>query len=184
MSAEQLEMLGDARRKAKKIVRAAGIATGSGWTMAAIAAVCILAGVFDVRSLVLGLALAAIAAIELRAARRLRTFDVTAARQLGCNQLGLIGVVTVYAVWSLVATLTGPGPYDEHLAAGGPLADTLGPIDRLTTTVTVCFYVLLVIAAAMMQGGLSAYYFTRSTLVKDYVQRTPEWVVGALRAAA
>ncbi len=57
ISAGQLQLIANARRQARKINRAAGVATFSGWTMVVFAAVSVISGLFSLPALLLGLGL-------------------------------------------------------------------------------------------------------------------------------
>ncbi len=184
ISPEQLHAIAIARRRGRKISRAAGVAAFSGWTLAFFGAVSLLSGLFSLPAFLLGLGLCAVAFVELRGAKGLRAIDLAAPRRLALNQLGLVVVVTAYAGWNIVQALVGPGPYDVHLAAGGPIAETLAPIDRLTRLLTVSFYAALIGGSVIAQGCASVYYFSRRGHMRAYLQSTPKWVVETLRTAS
>ena len=74
--------------------------------------------------------------------------------------------MSLYAAWGIAQALMGPGPYDEHIAAGGKLAETRAPIDHLTRFVSVGFYVVLIFGSVIAQGCAAVYYFTRRRHVK------------------
>ncbi len=160
------------------------VAAISGWTMAFFAAISILTGLFSLPSFLLGIGLCGVAYVELRGARALRALDLTAPRSLALNQLGLLALVIAYAGWAMVTALVGPGPYDEQIAAGGAIADSLAPIDQLTRTITVAIYAAVIVGSMLAQGCAAAYYFTRRRHMTAYLQGTPKWVVETLRATA
>ena len=184
ISAGQLRLIADARRQARKIRRAAVVAAFSGWSMAFFAATSIISGLFSLPALALGVGLSIVAVIELKGSKRLRAFDLAAPRRLALNQVGLAVLVTLYAAWGIAQALIGPGPYDEHIAAGGKLAETLAPIDQLTRFVSVGFYAVLIVGSVIAQGCTAVYYVTRRRHVLAYLRNTPEWLVETLRAAA
>jgi hypothetical protein len=183
LGAEHLQTIAMARRQGRKISRAAGVATFSGWTTAIFAALALLGGLFSMPALVLGLGLATAAYVELNGARALRRLNLAAPRRLGCNQVGLFVILSAYAGWCIVAALLGPQPYAEYVAAGGELADTLEPIARLHTAVTVSFYGAVILCSLIAQGFAAVYYFTRSRHLRVYLANTPTWVVDMLRVA-
>lgn len=184
ISAGQLQSIANARRQARKISRAAGVAAFNGWTMVLFAAVSIISGLFGLPALVLGVGLSVIAVVELKGSKRLRVFDLAAPRWLALNQIGLAAIVSLYAAWGIAQALIGPGPYDEHIAAGGKLAETLAPIDRLTRLVSVGFYAALIVGSIIAQGCTAVYYLTRRRHVLAFLRSTPEWIIETLRAAA
>ena len=78
ISAGQLQSIANARRQARKISRAAGVAAFSGWAMAFFAAISIISGLFSLPALALGLGLSVVAVVELKGSKRLRAFDLAA----------------------------------------------------------------------------------------------------------
>lgn len=184
ITADQLEAIAVARRRARKILRASHVASFGGWTLACFACISLLSGLFDLRSLLLGIGLAGVAFVELRGARRLRGFDTTAPRWLAANQGVLAVVVCVYAGWGIAEAILGPGVYDAHIAGGGPIAEQLEPIDRLMRLITVAVYAAVIAGSLVAQGLVSIYYLTRRSHMIDYLGRTPDWVVETLRRAS
>lgn len=184
ISPEQLQAITAARHQGRKISRAALVASISGWTMAFFGAISVLFGLFSLPSFLLGLGLGVVAFIELRGARGLRAMDLTAPRTLALNQVGLIAVVSAYAAWGLVTALFGPGPYDEQIAAGGPIADTLAPFDNMRRVISVAVYAAVIVGSVLAQGCAAAYYFSRRRHMTDYLKSTPKWVVETLRATS
>ncbi|MHC5005240.1 MAG: hypothetical protein ACYTJ0_19220, partial [Planctomycetota bacterium] len=119
LTPEQLEALHSARRRGRAVSRAAIVAAISGWTLAVFAFITLLSGIFSLPALLLGIGMSIAAWVELRGARGLRRLDLCAPRQLGCNQLCLAAMLCLYGGWGIISTITGPGPYDHHLAQGG-----------------------------------------------------------------
>ncbi len=184
ISPEQLHAITTAREQGRRISRAATVASVSGWTMAVFGAISLLGGLFSVPSLLLGLGLCVVAFVELRGAKRLRALDLAAPRSLALNQLGLLAVVIAYAAWGMVTAMVGPGPYDEQLAAGGPIADSLAPLDNMTRVITVAFYAAVIGGSVVAQGCAAAYYYSRRRYMIAYLKKTPEWVVETLHTTA
>ncbi len=184
ISLEQLQAITVARHQGRKISRAAMVAAISGWTMAFFAAISLLTGLFSLPSFLLGIGLGVVAFVELRGARGLRAVDLNAPRTLALNQLGLLVLVIAYAGWGVVTALVGPGPYDEQIAAGGAIAESLAPIDQLTRTIKVAIYAAVIGGSVLAQGCGSAYYFSRRRHMTAYLQSTPKWVVETLRATS
>ena len=180
----QLQAIVHARRKGRKIDRAAAVAAFSGWTMAFFALITLLSGLFSLISLLLGLGLSVVAYIELRGSKRLKRLDDTAPRLLGFNQLALGAIVVLYCSWGLWQAVAGPGPYDSYLAAGGDTAELMEPIDRLHRAITSLFYTGLICVSVVAQGFASLYYFSRRRHMLEYVRNTPDWVVETLRLVA
>jgi hypothetical protein len=184
LSAEQIQQITDARAGAKKITFAAGVATFSGWALICFATLTLLFGIFDVVALLLGAGLMMVGLVELRSAKRLRTFELVAPKHLAVNQLALCVMLCLYAGYGIYAALTGPGVYDQQIAANPGFRDTLEPIARLHTVVAVAFYACLAGGSMLMQGLTALYYWTRRKHIVRYIERTPDWLVQAVRATA
>lgn len=184
LTPEQLQVIAQARQQGRKVNRAAGVATFSGWTMAVFAFITLLTGLFSIVSLLLGVGLGVVAYVELRGARRLRAFDDTAPFHLGYNQLFLGALICLYCIYGIWKAVAGPSPYDSYLAAGGSTAEMIEPIDNLNRAIMAAFYGLLLCGSAAAQGFGALYYFTRRRHVRDFVTKTPEWVIDMLRVVA
>ncbi len=183
LTPDQLQELHAARRNGRKVARAARAASFSGWTLATFAGITLLAGIFSLSSFVLGVGMAIVAWIELRGASGIRQLDVTAPRRLAFNQLGLGAMMCAYAGWGVYATLTGPSVYAAEMAAAGPqVAAILGPIDQMQTTIMLAVYIGVGCGALAATGGAAIYYLTRRRHIETHLQRTPAWVVEAIRS--
>jgi len=179
----QLAAVAAARHRGRKIRRATAVAAVSGWTTAVFASLTLLCGLFSVAALALGIGLAAVAFVELRGARQLRRFRLSAPRALAFNQMVLCGILLAYAAWGVAHALLAPSPYETYLAGGGQVADVLEPIDRLQRAAVIAFYTLLIGFSLLAQGCMSAYYFSRRRHLLAYMNRTPKWVLDMLRVA-
>jgi hypothetical protein len=105
------------------LLRTAGVARFSGWTMAIFAGLTIAGSLCgDIGALLLGIGLGVAAFNELRGARLLRQFDARGPRRLGYNQLGLAGLLVVYAIVCLALALHDPA----HTFAGQALGRSAG----------------------------------------------------------
>jgi hypothetical protein len=169
----------------RKVRRAAGVATVDGWTIAIFGALTMLVGLTDVPSLAIGAALVAIAVIELRGAARLRRLDPRAVRVLGWNQVTLGALLLGYAAWRLVALRRGDGGVSAVLgeAASDPqVREMLAPVAALTRQIMVWTYAAVAAIAVAGPGSLAWYYFSRGRHVREYLARTPEWIVTMQRA--
>jgi hypothetical protein len=173
-----------ARLRGRKIRRAAGVASFTGWTVSICAAVTLLFGIFSITSLLLGGALAVVGYNEFSGAKMLRRLDLRAPRRLGFNQIGLCGVLIVYSLWSIHSTLAAPSPYAAVLASEGQAAGMLGSIEQLQTTVTLVVYGSLIIVSIVFQGSMAWYYFTRGRYIKTYISETRPCIVDLQRATS
>ncbi len=184
LTAEQMQALRAARRAGRKVARAAGVAAFSGWTLAVFAFLTLLGGVLglSVPALLLGTGMAVVAWIELRESGRLRRLDPGAPRRLGFNQIALGAMLSLYGAWGVLDAVTGPGPYDREIAAGGEVAAMLESIAALHTLVAVALYGGVIAGAIVGAGCMALYYFTRRAHVDAHLRVTPPWVVETLRA--
>jgi hypothetical protein len=184
VSPEQLRALAWARQRSRRISRAALVAAISGWTLAVFAFLTLLGGLFSLPSLLLGLGLTVVAFREIKGSKDLRSMDPAAPGRLGVNQLVLAAMILAYAAWGMVQALTAASPYESYLQAGGPVAESLAPIDRLHRMATFAFYAVVITVSVVAQGSLAAYYFTRRRHVLAFLRETPAWIVDMLRVAA
>lgn len=167
----------------KKVRRAAGVATISGWTLAVFAGLTLLGVLFgDLTALVLGLALTVCAVNELRGASMLRRLDLRGPTTLGWNQVALGIVIVAYAGWSLYRAVQQPPLASVGGSTGDPEIDQM--VTSLTTTVTYAFYAGLAATGVVAPGLTALYYFTRARHVRRVLDETPPWVIQTLRAAA
>jgi len=181
---EQLNQLAQAKLRAKKVRRAATVATTNGYLLSVfsggsflLAAVSLLFGEFNVVGLVMGVGLALVAWNEFRGRAMLRRFEPRGCRVLGWNQLGLMALVIGYAAWMLARALWGANPYAELMTDDAALAGPLGSMGQLYETVALAVYGGLIAGTLIFQGLNSLYYFTRRKHVEAYLSETPEWVV-------
>ena len=177
-----LRQLAEAANRARVIRRAASVARFDGWTVGAFAALTLLFSLGSVSGMLLGGAMAAVAAVELRAAARLRRFDARAAHTLALNQLALAATLILYALSQIHAELTGAGTFAAAAGSDPQLAQMLRPVEGLARLVTLFTYGGLIAVALLAQGGLALYYFRRRRHVIDYLARTPAWVIAVQRA--
>jgi hypothetical protein len=179
LTPEQQRELDDARQRARGFMKAARTATFNIWTIGSFGAITLLFGLFSLTALVLGIGMAVVTWNEYRGRTMLRRFDPAGPRLLGRNQLGLMALIVVYAVWSMVQTRAHPDPelaqMDQIL--GG---DTSGLVAQLTMIV----YLGVIAVTVIFQGLMARYYFRRIPMVEAYLRDTPGWVLDLQRAAA
>lgn len=184
LAPEHLRAIELARTRSKKVRRAAGVAKGSGWTLAIFAVITMMGAVFgDVTSLVMGVALGALAFNELRGGKMIARYDAAGARVLGFNQLILGFVIVLYSGWSLYAA--SKTPMLSQLE-GGTTGDAQidATVQSISDFATYGLYGTLAGAGFIGCGLTALYYFTRARIVRDVVAETPPWVLDTMRAAA
>ncbi len=178
LSPEQRDEFARASERAKKVLGAARVATFNGWTIGVFAAVSLLFAVFSFTALVMGVGMAIAARNEFRGRMLLRRFDSHGPRLLGRNQLGFMGLLIGYCLWSIYRTLTNPIAQLEELEA------IAGPIGELVTTLTLTVYGAVILSSLLIQGLNARYYFARTKLVQDYLNATPAWIIDLQRSTS
>jgi len=180
LSADHLHQISDARRRAKKILRAAGVAWLSGWSMA-VFAVLTLAFAFlsDWSAWAVGIGLGACAANELRGGTMLRRMESRGASILGWNQVFLAVLIVAYALWSLFSAINNPAMATLMQGTGDPQIDAMAK--ELTTVVTWALYGTMAVVGLVVPGLTAIYYFTRRPLVAKFRRDTPRWVLEVIQ---
>ncbi|HEV8604208.1 MAG TPA: hypothetical protein VGQ99_02505 [Tepidisphaeraceae bacterium] len=174
LSAQQLRELADARVAGKYVRRAVAVATFDGWALAVFAIANCACGLADLSSMIIGLALGAMAYVEVRGASQLRRLDETAPRRLGINQILLGTLLAVYAIWHIYKELHGPSPYAVLSQTDAKVGKRFEDMFR---SLNVAVYGCLIMFAILAQGGAALYYFTREKYMKAYRKRTPAWIL-------
>ena len=181
LTTQQLRKLNQAGIQKKRLTRAIKIASFNGSCTVIFAVIALIGGVFSTLSLVMGLALAALAWNELRGRNFLRQMHPLAPRVLGWNQLAFMGLLIAYSAWNIYFGLTGPSAYAAEIAAH-PQLDTMFGLTRLEKLITVSVYGTLIVATIICQGGCAWYYFSRSKYLHAYISDTEPWILDIQRA--
>jgi len=184
MSDAQLTMISDAQRRVRTLRRASVYAAISGWTLVVFAALSLLGALSSMSSLLLAIALGAIAWSELRGSRALTRFEPHAPTHLCLNQIALCVVVVLYAGWKIIAALTGPGRYDAYGNQPEQVTGMLESISNLERIVMVAVYSLLIVGTMIAQSLGAIYHFTRARHLHSFLRESPGWTVEVLRRAA
>jgi hypothetical protein len=154
----------------RKVRAAARVARFNGWAAALCAALSLPFALFSFTALLLVLGLAAVAWNEFRGRQLLLRFDPRGARLLGLGQLGLMGMLVAYCVWSLYAGLSGTTELDSLLREIEPL---LGSIPGLRTKLLVSTYGTIIVGTLLFQGLNALYYFARVGHVESCLRSSP-----------
>ncbi|MCA9286083.1 MAG: hypothetical protein KDA22_12740 [Phycisphaerales bacterium] len=183
LSPEHLALLAEGRRRTRKVRRAAGYATASGWTLVVFAALTFTGVLFgDFVSLAIAVALAVLGANELRGGAELRRFDAGGARRLAFNQLGLGVLIVAYASWSLVVALRDPALAGLQQSTGDAGIDEM--VGQIANLVTYGVYGGLAVVGVVVPGLTAWYYHSRGRIVRAALAETPSWVIDAMRATS
>ncbi|MCL2641218.1 MAG: hypothetical protein FWD53_10265 [Phycisphaerales bacterium] len=182
-SAEQLLELEKAKLRAKKVRRAANIASIDGGITAFFAFFAMLSFCMGIDAVLLGLVLAWVAFSSFRGAARLKKLDPAAPALLACNQGVLFAAITVYAIYNWcragsLAAMLGQVIGDPSLLAGLPeLAVFTEQVQQIVQWVPPLLYGGLILGSFFAQGLTALYYFTRRSVLRAYLESTPGWVL-------
>lgn len=180
LSAEHLNQLSQARARARKIRRAAGVAAFSGWSMAAFAGLTLaFAFLSDWTAWAIGIGLALCAANEIRGGALLKQINPRGATVLGWNQVFLGLLIVGYALWSLNSAVNNPGLSSLAQGTGDPQIDAMAR--QLTVAVTWGLYGSMAVVGLLVPGLTALYYFSRGALVRQFRRTTPDWVLEVIR---
>jgi hypothetical protein len=180
LSPEHLAQIDAAQRRGKKIRKAARVASFNAWTAAIIGGTCLLGGVFDRTSLVLGIGITSVAVIEFQGAAKFRRLDLKAPMVCGLNQLFFLAIIATYCLWNMLQPSSALTEATGSAEADAMLADFAG----LESSLMHGFYGLVLIGSILMQGLTAVYYFTRARHMRAFLRETPEWVVQLQRRAS
>ena len=186
LSPEHFVQLAAARARAKKIRRAASVATFDGWATGIFGGLTFFAGLvaFSWIGITLGAAMLIVAWVEFRGARQLRQLDPNAATSLALNQVALGVALLMYAIFSLWNVFRGQGFLAEQLASSPDLAQAglTVSLDSMARLLGILIYGTLATVAIFGQCGTALYYLTRRKHVEAYRRETPQWILDAQRA--
>jgi len=178
LSPEQHRTLDEARTRARKILSATKVAAFNAWTIGAFAVATILFGFGNPAVLALGAGMAVVARNEFRGRAMLRRFEPAGARLLGRNQLGFMGLIVAYCLWSMYRVQTAPPDPEMQ-----QLQDLAGVGADLIRQLSLVLYGCAIAATGLFQGLNARYYFKRVGMVAAYLSETPAWVVDLQRSA-
>ncbi len=177
LTPEMQQELRDAKERAASFLGAAKVAAFNGWSIGFFAVVSLLFGLFSLTSFLVGVGLAIVARNEFVGRRRLRSLDPSGLELLWRNQVGFLGLIVAYCLWSMYVTVAVPDPEMTQLT------DLLGEgTEELIQSLTVIVYAAVIVATVIFQGLNARYYFVRVSMLRDYVRDTPQWVLDLQRA--
>jgi len=177
LSPEHHAQLARAQQQRNKLNRAVKLASFNAWSFAVLAAGSVLLALFMPGSIIAAALLAALAYNEFRGRRRLLQRDPRAPQTLGINQLVFCALIAGYCILKIIQATTGPGVYEQVIAKHPELAQTLEPLQGLVQTLTIATYLAVLVLGVGLQGLTAWYYFSRKTILDNYLQQTPEWVL-------
>ncbi len=184
LSQTQQHQVAAAHERAKKIRKAASVASFNGWVTGIFAVCSAPFAVFSLSGFVMTVGLSIVAYNEFRGRKRLLQFDQRAPAFLGWNQVAFLALIVCYCIWMLIAGLTSDGPLAAELKAKpelGAVFDSTGEFDELYRMLVVAVYGSIIVLTGVFQGLNALYYFSRRKYVNAYVEETPDWVLDLQR---
>ncbi len=175
LSPQQQEALALATDRFKKILVAAKVATFNGWTFGMLGALSILFGLFSLTGFIVGVFLVIVARNEFRGRALIRQLEPRGAMLLAKNQIGLIGIIIAYCLWSMYSTVANPSNETTQLE------ELAGLPSGLVTELTLMAYGVVIVLTLLVQGLNARYYFVRIQQLKEYLAQTPKWIVDMQR---
>jgi hypothetical protein len=187
LSAEHHQQIASAHTRAAKIRAAARVAAFNGWVTGAFALLSAPFAPFSFVGFLVTVGLAVVTYNEFRGKRMLLTFDPAAAKLLGWNQVGFLGLITVYSLWMVLDAFLGAGPLAKELQQYPELQSALGSAEdflRFYRLIILAIYGTVILLSAVFQGFNAFYYFTRLGHLQAYLRETPGWIVEMQRASS
>jgi hypothetical protein len=193
ISSAQQRALAEAELTAKRFAFAPKLASFNGVTLLLAAALSLLLSLSAPSGLAPAALLAVCGWIELSYGKKLRDYEPAAPLALALNQLALLVAIVAYAVWKLSAAVSGRLSLASELQAHPELAamldnfgdpalnDALAVMSDLFRTGLIVGYSALILVAVIVQGAVAYYYSSRRKHLREFLERTPAWVVEMMR---
>lgn len=179
LSAEQQQLLREAKERAAGFLGAARVAAFNAWSVGFFAGVSVLFGFFSLTSLLVGVGLAVVARNEFLGRRQLLALNPAGLERLWRNQVGFMALIIAYCAWSMVRTVAVPDPEMAELT------QLLGEdTEALVQSLTLTVYGIVIVATAIFQGLNARYYYLRVARLHEYLDQTSPWVLDLQRSAA
>jgi len=185
LTPEHHQQIASAHTRGAKIRAAARVASFNGWVTGVFAVLSAPFAPFSFVSFLVTVGLFVVTYNEFRGKKLLLAFDPAAARLLGWNQLGFLGMITAYSLWMILDAYLGDGPFAKEFQQYPELKNALGSAEnfqRLYRLVILAIYSAVILFSAVFQGYNAFFYFTRSRYLSDYLRETPGWIVQMQRA--
>jgi hypothetical protein len=182
LTPEQQNALEQAGDRARAFTGAAKVAAFNGWSVGIFAAVTLLFGLFDLTALVVGVGMAVVARNEFKGRAGILRTDPTGPGLLWKNQLGFMGLIIAYCLWSIYRIVAHPDPLMAELTA--EVTQLLGEdAEELVRSLSLTVYQAVIAGTVLFQGLNALYYFRRVAMIEGYLRDTPDWVSELQRRA-
>lgn len=179
LTPEHLAQMREGEKRAKKIRRAAGVAAFGGWSAAIFAVLSAAFSLTDPAGLAVAAVLAVVAYHELKGRVELLRFDVRATKRLALNQAFFAAALMGYGAWKLYGALNGQVVIPQQASTGDAEMDAM--VAGMARTASVAVYGGVIAVGLLVPGLTAMYYWSRRSLVENFVRSTPPWVVEAMR---
>jgi len=173
-----------AHERARKIRKAAAVASFNGWMTGIFAACSAPFALFSLVGFLVTASLSVVSYNEFRGRKRLLRFDREAPIFLGWNQVGFVTVIFIYCTWMLIVGFMSEGPFAAEMKANPELSvafDSVTEFDQLYRILIAAVYGTVIVLSVVFQGLNALYYFTRRKHLDAYLENTPDWVLDLQR---
>jgi hypothetical protein len=177
-SPEHLAQLKQAHQAGAKLRWAVYFAYSDGLAIAFFALISVPFSIASISTLLLCVGMALVAWREFRAAARLKLLDETALPELAWNELIFSAMIIVYCLWYIWGALHEQTADVSMIAsAAKELGISTSDLEQYARIVSVIFWLAMILGSLLYQGGAAWYYFSRRKALRQYIERTPAWIV-------
>ena len=171
LTPEQRQASEQTGERARAFTGAARVAAFNGWSSGIFAAVTLPFGLFNLTALVLGVGMAVVARNEFKGRAAILRTDPMGPKLLWKNQIGFMGLIIAYCLWSIYQITAHPDPQMAELLA--ELTKLLGEETQgLVRSLALTVYGTVIAATALCQGLNARYYFRRVAMIEEYLRNT------------
>lgn len=172
---DHLAAMAESKRRFTPIRREISVATFDAWSVAVFAGLTVLLSLGSPAGMFVGLGMGVVAGVEFYGIRRLKNLDPAAPRLLALNQLGFATVLILYGAYNLL--FPGPGISAEVQQVAGADPEMAAMLTNLGTVINRAVYFGVIAFALVFQGGCALYHFTRTPVLRRYLDSTAPWLL-------
>jgi hypothetical protein len=180
LTPENYRELAEARTALKKIRRAVGKARFDGWFLAASAVVSFMLGYDNVTGWVVTIAFVIMMVVEFRAATQLLRLEPKSIPTLAINQIVMGVFLGAYFLKQIQVESSGSGMLNDPMLVQA-LQGRTELIPQVQQIVISGYWAILAVTVAYC-GLFAIYFFSRASVLRRYLQETPDWIVQMQRA--
>ena len=174
-----MRQLQEARGRSKKLRRASGVASFSGWSTEVFGILTLLFSLpgFSWVGILLGAGMCIIGWVEIKGSTGFLRMDLKTPKRLSINQLCFAALLIGYAGWNMYAAMSGPGALAQELQNNGLSQEQAAPYASLEKAMYVGVYGGVIVFSVIFQGSAALYYRSRQGVMREYASRTPGWIL-------